>query len=186
MDALRKHNLRMQSCLWSCSRRLIALSTQSFSRIIVDNFFFIAHHHKLKKKSCSFEFQQWIINGSAIDQIHLGQFMQHSKHGDEKLIPVVIINHFPRVYEKLLLLWQSLWNCEKLKFKFCLIWNRNILEKFLLSIKNEVWWGKPKIQAIIKHDTRHFIDTLNNKTTSQEKNGIYFYNITSQKKIKGK
>lgn len=38
-----------------------------------------------------------------------------------------------------------------------------------------------KIQAVIKHDTRHFINTLNNDTTSQEKNGIYFHNITSQK-----
>lgn len=29
--------------------------------------------------------------------------------------------------------------------------------------------------------TQDFINILNNKTTSQEKNGIYFYNITSQK-----
>lgn len=38
-----------------------------------------------------------------------------------------------------------------------------------------------KIQAVTKHDTRHFINSMNNDTTSQEKNGIYFHNITSQK-----
>lgn len=91
-----KHNLLgMQSHFWSYFLRLVALSSRSFSHyIIVDDLFFIAHHHSLRKRFILLTFQQWISNVNVIDQIHLDQFMEHSNI-DGKHIPVGG-NGFPR------------------------------------------------------------------------------------------